>query len=98
MTDRAAGRPYFSATLLKCRFNNGAREDAASVMTSCSPRQPSGLELTGGAAHVTGASDAARTTLCDMRTDASDNTMCDNLSIPMSLPPGRRNGAAAIGV
>jgi len=92
--------PYFSGTKLKWILDNveGARQKATN----------GGLlfgtvdcyliwKLTGGRAHVTDATNAARTMLYDIRKGAWSRTICKLLDIPMQMLPAVRDCAADFG-
>ena len=53
--------------------------------------------LTGGAVHVTDATNAARTMLYDIRKGRWSQTMCDMLGVPMSMLPEVRDCASDFG-
>ncbi len=92
--------PYFSATKLKWLLDNvpGARERAArgelafgtvdSFLT---------WRLTGGAAHVTDASNASRTMLFDIREQRWDDELLELFDIPSAVMPDVLDCAAEFG-
>lgn len=92
--------PYFSGTKLKWILDNvdGARERA---------RQGDLLfgtvdsfliwKMTGGDAHVTDATNAARTMLYDIRKGRWSRTICELLDIPMQMLPEVKDCAADFG-
>ena len=93
--------PYFSSTKLKWILDQvpGSRERAArgevlfgTVDTYLIWR------LTGGAVHVTDATNAARTMLYDIHEGAWSAEICDLLDIPMAMLPEVKDCAAAFGV
>ena len=53
--------------------------------------------LTGGASHVTDATNAARTLLYDIRNGAWSSEICELLNIPMSMLPRVYDSAADFG-
>ncbi|WP_136442576.1 glycerol kinase GlpK [Pacificoceanicola onchidii] len=55
-------------------------------------------KLTGGAEHVTDATNAARTMLYDIRKGRWSKTMCDMLGIPMTMLPEVKDCAADFGM
>ncbi len=93
--------PYFSATKLRYILENvdGAREKArrgdllfGTVDTYLIWR------MTGGKAHVTDATNAARTLLYNLREGRWDEEVCRLLDIPMSMLPEVRDCAADFGM
>ncbi len=93
--------PYFSGTKLKWILDHvkDAREGAArgdllfgTVDTYLIWR------LTGGEAHVTDATNAARTLLYDIRNGEWSRPICELLDIPMNMLPQVRDCAAEFGV
>jgi glycerol kinase len=93
--------PYFSATKLKWILDHvdGAR-DRARAGDLCFGTVDSWLvwKLTGGAAHVTDATNAARTMLFDIERGAWDAEICGLLDIPMAMLPEVRDCAADFGM
>ncbi|PWR03259.1 glycerol kinase [Meridianimarinicoccus roseus] len=92
--------PYFSATKLKWILDNvdGARERAqrgellfGTVDTWLIWR------MTGGASHVTDATNACRTMLYDIHKGAWSSTICKLLDIPMQMLPEVRDCASDFG-
>lgn len=92
--------PYFSGTKLAWILDNvdgvRARAEAGDLAFGT---VDSWLvwNLTGGALHVTDATNAARTMLYDIREGRWSRTICDRLNIPMSLLPEVRDCAADFG-
>ncbi|QMU58426.1 MAG: glycerol kinase GlpK [Boseongicola sp.] len=93
--------PYFSSTKLKWILdqNPGSRERAAkgellfgTVDTYIIWR------LTGGAAHVTDATNACRTMLYDIRKGGWSSTICELLGVPMEMLPEVNDSAADFGM
>ena len=93
--------PYFSATKLKWILDHvdGARQMArdgkllfGTVDTYLIWR------MTGGAAHVTDATNAARTLLYDIRKGRWSSTICKMFDIPMQMLPEVRDCAAEFGM
>ncbi|PIE11703.1 MAG: glycerol kinase [Rhodobacterales bacterium] len=92
--------PYFSATKLAWILDHvdGARARAeAGELAFGTVDSWLVWKLTGGAAHVTDATNAARTMLYDIVKGRWSRTMCDRLNIPMALLPEVRDCAAAFG-
>jgi glycerol kinase len=93
--------PYFSGTKLKWILDNvdGAR-DAARRGELAFGTVDSFLiwKLTGGAAHVTDATNAARTMLYDIHKGRWSRTICDLFDIPMDMLPEVRDCAADFGM
>ncbi len=92
--------PYFSATKLKWILDhvNGARDRArkgellfGTVDTFLT------WKLTGGASHVTDATNAARTMLYDIHKGRWSRTICDLFDIPMEMLPEVKDCAAEFG-
>ncbi len=92
--------PYFSATKLKWILDNvdGARERAAKG-TLLFGTVDSFLiwHLTGGKAHVTDATNAARTMLYDIRKGCWSSSICGLMDIPMQMLPEVKDCAAEFG-
>lgn len=92
--------PYFSGTKLKWILDNvdglRARAEKGEVLFGT---VDSFLiwNLTGGAAHVTDATNAARTLMYDIRKGRWSRTMCDLLDIPMQMLPEVKDCAADFG-
>jgi len=93
--------PYFSATKLKWLLDNveGARAKAEAG-DLCFGTVDSWIiwHLTGGASHVTDATNAARTMLYDIRKGRWSKTMCEMLDIPMTILPEVKDCAADFGM
>lgn len=92
--------PYFSATKLAWILDNveGARSRAeAGELVFGTVDTWLVWNLTGGAVHVTDATNAARTMLYDIRKGRWSKTICDRLNIPMSMLPEVRDCAADFG-
>ncbi|MGR3321424.1 MAG: glycerol kinase GlpK [Pseudooceanicola sp.] len=92
--------PYFSGTKLAWLLDNveGARARAeAGELAFGTVDSWLVWNLTGGAEHVTDATNAARTMLYDIREGAWSRAICDRLNIPMSLLPEVRDCAAEFG-
>ncbi len=92
--------PYFSATKLAWILDNveGARARAeAGELVFGTVDTWLVWNLTGGAVHVTDATNAARTMLYDIRKGRWSKTICDRLNIPMSVLPEVRDCAADFG-
>ncbi len=92
--------PYFSGTKLRYILEtvDGAKE-AAQAGKLLFGTVDSFLiwRLTGGASHVTDATNAARTMLYNIREGAWDETICDRYGIPMSMLPEVTDCAAEFG-
>ncbi|WP_420324538.1 glycerol kinase GlpK [Mameliella sp.] len=92
--------PYFSGTKLAWLLDNvdGARARAeAGELVFGTVDTWLVWNLTGGAVHVTDATNAARTMLYDIRKGGWSQTICDRLNIPMSMLPEVRDSAADFG-
>jgi glycerol kinase len=92
--------PYFSGTKLKWILDHveGARERAKKGELLFGTVDSYLIwKLTGGAAHVTDATNAARTLLYDIRKGRWSRTMCEMLDIPMQMLPEARDCAAQFG-
>ncbi|MBV7397273.1 glycerol kinase GlpK [Mameliella sediminis] len=92
--------PYFSGTKLAWLLDNvdGARARAeAGDLVFGTVDSWLVWNLTGGALHVTDATNAARTMLYDIRKGRWSQTICDRLGIPMSMLPEVRDSAAEFG-
>ena len=92
--------PYFSATKLAWILDNteGARAKAeAGDLLFGTVDSWLVWNLTGGQAHVTDATNAARTMLYDIRKGHWSQTICDLLNIPMSMLPKVCDCAAEFG-
>ena len=93
--------PYFSGTKLGWILDRvkGSRKRAArgellagTIDTWLSWR------LTGGASHVTDATNASRTLLFDIHRNRWDERLCDELGVPMAMLPEVKDCAADFGV
>jgi len=92
--------PYFSATKVAWLLDNvdGARARAeAGELAFGTVDSWLIWNLTGGAEHVTDATNAARTMLYDIRAGRWSEEMCTLLNIPMSLLPEVKDCAADFG-
>ncbi|MFG6539318.1 MULTISPECIES: glycerol kinase GlpK [Sulfitobacter] len=92
--------PYFSATKLAWLLDNidGARARAeAGELAFGTVDSWLVWNLTGGAVHVTDATNAARTMLYDIGKGRWSRTICERLNIPMSMLPEVRDCAADFG-
>ncbi|MEO0485949.1 MAG: glycerol kinase GlpK [Pseudomonadota bacterium] len=92
--------PYFSATKLKWILDHvdGARERARNGELLFGTVDSFIIwKLTGGARHVTDATNAARTMLYDIRKGRWSQTICDLFDIPMEMLPTVMDSAAAFG-
>jgi len=92
--------PYFSSTKLKWVLDHvdGARDRAAKGDLLFGTVDSFLIwKLTGGAAHVTDATNAARTMLYDIRKGRWNQTICDLLDIPMQMLPEVKDCAANFG-
>lgn len=92
--------PYFSSTKLKWVLDHvdGARDRAAKGDLLFGTVDSFLIwKMTGGAAHVTDATNAARTMLYDIRKGRWSKTICDLLDIPMQMLPEVKDCAADFG-
>jgi len=92
--------PYFSGTKLKWLLDNveGARARAqAGELLFGTVDSYLIWKLTGGAVHVTDATNAARTLLYDIRKGRWSRTMCDMLDVPVAMLPEVRDCASDFG-
>lgn len=92
--------PYFSATKLKWILdeNEGAREAAKNGKLLFGTVDSFIIwNLTGGASHVTDATNAARTMLYDIRNGQWDSDICSLLDIPMEMLPVVKDSAGHFG-
>jgi len=92
--------PYFSGTKLAWLLDNvdGVRDRAERGELAFGTVDSFLIwRLTGGAAHVTDATNAARTLLYNIREGQWDAEICDLLDIPMNLLPEVKDCAAAFG-
>lgn len=93
--------PYFSATKLKWILDEveGARDRAKRGELLFGTVDSFLIwKLTGGAAHVTDATNAARTMLYDIHKGRWSQTICDLFEIPMGMLPEVKDCAADFGV
>lgn len=93
--------PYFSATKLRWILDNveGARARAeAGALAFGTIDSWLIFKLTGGRAHLTDATNAARTMLYDIAKGAWSPTLCARFGIPMVMLPEVRDCAAEFGV
>ncbi|MGR3270059.1 glycerol kinase [Thalassococcus profundi] len=93
--------PYFSGTKLKWILDHveGAREKAkAGKLLFGTVDSYLIWKLTGGAEHVTDATNAARTLLYDIRKGRWSKTICDLFDIPMEMLPEVKDTAADFGM
>ncbi|QHQ33770.1 glycerol kinase GlpK [Algicella marina] len=93
--------PYFSATKLKWILDNfdGARGRAEAGELAFGTVDSFLIwRLTGGAAHVTDATNAARTMLYNIHQGAWDEDICALLDIPMAMLPDVKDCAADFGM
>ncbi len=92
--------PYFSSTKLKWILDqaDGARDRAAAGELLFGTVDTWLIwRLTGGALHVTDATNAARTMLYDIHEGRWSSTMCELLGIPVGMLPEVRDCAADFG-
>lgn len=92
--------PYFSATKLKWILDNvdGARDRAAKGGLLFGTVDTYLIwKLTGGSAHVTDATNAARTSLYDIHKGRWSTTICDLFDIPRAMLPEVKDCAADFG-
>ena len=92
--------PYFSATKLKWILDHveGARDRARrGELLFGTVDSFLVWKLTGGAAHVTDATNAARTMLYDIHKGRWSRTICDLLDIPVEMLPEVKDCAAEFG-
>lgn len=93
--------PYFSGTKLKWILDHvdGARDRAARGELLFGTVDSYLIwRLTGGAAHVTDATNAARTLLYDIRKGEWSRDICDLLDIPLAMLPEVKDCAADFGM
>ena len=93
--------PYFSGTKLKWILDNveGARAKAkAGDLLFGTVDSYLIWKMTGGARHVTDATNAARTMLYDIRSGSWSKTICAHLDIPMKMLPEVLDCAADFGM
>lgn len=92
--------PYFSGTKLKWLLDNveGARAKAKAGKLMFGTVDSFLIwKLTGGASHVTDATNAARTMLYNIRTGQWDAEICARFDIPMAMLPEVRDCASDFG-
>ncbi|KEP70520.1 glycerol kinase [Thioclava dalianensis] len=92
--------PYFSGTKLRWLLETveGAREKATAGKLAFGTIDSWLIwKLTGGASHVTDATNAARTMLYDIAKGRWSSTICDKLDIPMEMLPKVLDSAAEFG-
>ncbi len=92
--------PYFSGTKVKWLLDNveGARARAEAGQLAFGTVDSYLIwRLSGGASHVTDATNAARTMLYDIRKGCWDADLCAMLDVPMSLLPEVRDCASEFG-
>jgi len=92
--------PYFSGTKLKWILDTvpDAREKAEKGMLLFGTVESFLIwKLTGGASHVTDATNASRTLLYNIRTGRWDKALCNLLDIPMQMLPEVKNCADTFG-
>ena len=93
--------PYFSSTKLKWLLDNvagaRARAEAGDLLFGTTDSFMI-WRMTGGARHVTDATNAARTMLYDIRNGCWDGEICALLDIPMTMLPEVLDCAADFGV
>ena len=93
--------PYFSGTKLKWILDNvdGARERAANGELLFGTVDSFLIwKLTNGAAHVTDATNAARTLLYDIHEGRWSSTICDLFDVPLNMLPEVKDCAADFGI
>ncbi|WP_298260179.1 glycerol kinase GlpK [uncultured Litoreibacter sp.] len=93
--------PYFSGTKLRWILENveGARERAeAGELLFGTVDSYLIWKMTGGASHVTDATNAARTLMYDIRKGSWSTTICEVLGIPMGMLPQVKDCAADFGM
>ncbi len=93
--------PYFSGTKLRWILENvdgaRARAEAGELLFGTVDTYLI-WKLTGGAQHVTDATNAARTLMYDIREGRWSSTMCEMLGIPMGMLPEVKDCAADFGM
>lgn len=93
--------PYFSSTKLKWILDNvdgaRARAEAGDLLFGTVDSYLI-WKLTGGASHVTEATNAARTMLYNIREGAWDTGICERFDIPMKMLPQVYDCAADFGI
>lgn len=93
--------PYFSGTKVKWILDTvpGARDRAAAGGLMFGTVDSFLIwRLTGGAAHVTDATNAARTLMYDIRKGRWSRTICDLLDVPQQMLPEVKDCAADFGI
>lgn len=93
--------PYFSGTKMRWMIDNVPAVKAAhDAGTLAFGTIESWLvfKLTGGATHITDASNASRTLLMDLKGDAFDEGLCDLLGVPHSALPKIADMSGALAV
>lgn len=93
--------PYFSGTKINWLLKNvpGARKEAVEGRLAFGTIDSFlTWKLTGGANHVTDASNASRTLLMDLKTLEWDDTLLDIFGVPRSILPEIRANAGVYGV
>ncbi|AZV76448.1 glycerol kinase [Parasedimentitalea marina] len=93
--------PYFSGTKLSWILDQvpGSREQAGNGDLLVGTVDSFLIwRLTGGASHVTDATNAARTLMYDIRNGAWSAEICDVLNVPMAMLPEVKDSAADFGV
>jgi glycerol kinase len=91
---------YFSATKLQWILEHvpGARKRAQAGRLACGTIDSWLVwKLTGGRVHVTDASNASRTMLCNIRTGAWDDSLLELFGVPRSLLPEIRGSSEVYG-
>lgn len=93
--------PYFAGTKLAWLLDNipGARQSALDGKVAFGTIDSFLIwRLTGGARHVTDATNASRTLLYDIRTGEWDEELCRALAVPVSVLPEVKDCAAEFGI
>jgi glycerol kinase len=85
--------PYFSGTKLRWLLEEGGFRAQADKLAFGTIDSYLVYRLSGGAAHVTDASNASRTLLMNLETGAWDDALLELLSVPCSLLPEIRGNA-----
>ena len=91
--------PYFSATKMRWLIDNDAQvRGAAERGTLALGTVESWLafKLSGGAAHITDASNASRTLLLPLEADSWDEGLCDLFGVPMAALPRVTDNAGTL--
>ena len=91
--------PYFSSTKLKWILDETGTRDRAAAGEVLFGTVDTWLiwRMTGGARHLTDATNAARTMLYDIHAGRWSSTMCDMLDVPMVMLPEVKDCAADFG-